>query len=297
MAETKKEEKTKEKGSFGNTLLTIIVILIIVFSLVVSYTAYTTKAGSGVPTFLGMRVFAIRTDSMAPFFNAGDLVIDRVPDMDELEVGDVITFWTIINGQKVLNTHRIVEITDYDSYRYFDTKGDNNPVADTVGVHERDVVGVYKTHIKKLGSVLDFLETPKGFFIFPVLPIAIIFISTLVSFLKTFTAFKTEKIRLQLEQEHAAQLAAMQKPAEAPVMPEKPAAEGKATAPAAEDKPAAEAEAAEPEAEEEPAAEAEAAEPEAEAEPAAEAEAAEPETEEAPEAESEAADTTDDKGE
>ena len=208
--QAEKTQKTKEKGSVGNTIVNIILILFIVFAIIVSYTAYTTKAGSGVPSVFGIRPFAVRTDSMAPFFEAGDLVIDRLPDYEAIQVGDVITFWTVINGQKVLNTHRVVEVEDYENYRYFYTKGDNNPVADADGVHQRDVVGVYKTHIKGVGKVLDFLQTGKGFFICLVLPVAIFFVAELISFVKTLMAYNAEKVRLQIEQERAAELKAEQ---------------------------------------------------------------------------------------
>jgi len=209
--QTAQTKGTKTKGSVGNTIVNIILVLFIIFAIMVSYTAYTTKAGSGVPTIFGIRPFAVLTDSMAPFFEAGDLVIDKVPDYDAIEVGDVITFWTVINGQKVLNTHRVIEIEDYDSYRYFYTKGDNNTIADADGVHQRDVVGVYKTHIKGIGKVLDFLQTGKGFFICLVVPVGIFFVGELISFVKTLMAYNAEKVRMQIEQERAAEKEAEEK--------------------------------------------------------------------------------------
>ena len=202
MAETDaKKEKTAEKGTVANRILTVVLIIVIIFAIIVSYTAYTTKAGSGVPSVFGVRPFAVQTDSMAPFFYSGDLVIDSVvKDPSTLEVGDVITFWTIINGQKVLNTHRIIEITDYGNYLYFDTKGDNNTIADTTGVHQNDIVGVYKTHIPRVGAALDFLQTSKGFFICLVVPVGLFFIYEVISFFKTLMAYNAEKVRLQIIQ-------------------------------------------------------------------------------------------------
>jgi hypothetical protein len=31
----------------------------------------------------------------------------------------VITFWTVINGERVLNTHRITEVTNNQTHYYF----------------------------------------------------------------------------------------------------------------------------------------------------------------------------------
>ena len=198
-AQVKEGEK---KNKVASTITTIILILAILIAILCSYTAFVTKAGNGVPSLFGIRPFSVQTDSMKPFFEQGDLVIDKVvDDPKELKVGDVITFWTVINGYRVLNTHRIVNITDYGNYLYFDTKGDANPVEDTTGVHQSEIVGKYVTHIPKVGKFIDFLQTSKGFFICIVVPVAIFFIYQLIVFIKTLTAYNTEKMRLEYEEE------------------------------------------------------------------------------------------------
>lgn len=196
---TSQEQK---KGGVIEVIVNTILIIAIVFAFFCTYTAFVTKSGSGVPNIFGIEPFAIQSDSMKPFFEKGDLVIDRsVKDVTKLEVGDVITFWTIIDGQRVLNTHRIVEIQVTDTFRYFVTKGDNNTIEDSLTVHEAEVVGVYQTHIKKLGSVLDFLQTSKGFFCIVVIPVFAFFVYYLVTFFKVLMEYQGEKHRLQFEQE------------------------------------------------------------------------------------------------
>lgn len=190
----------ENKKKVSSTISTIILILAIVIAILCSYTAFVTKAGNGVPSLFGIRPFSVQTDSMKPFFEQGDLIIDKAVDPATLKVGDVITFWTVINGYRVLNTHRIVNITDYGNYLYFDTKGDANPIADTTGVHQSEIVGKYITHIPKLGKFIDFLQTSKGFFICIVVPVAIFFIYQLIVFIKTLTAYNAEKMRLEYEQ-------------------------------------------------------------------------------------------------
>lgn len=193
---------TKKKGKVANTIVNVLLVLVVIFAIVCSFSAYVSKVGSGVPSFLGVRPFSIQSDSMKDFFSRGDLVIDyKVDDPSTLRVGDVITFWTIIEGQQVLNTHRIVGITDYGNYLYFDTKGDANPIEDTTGVHQSDIVGKYVFHIPMLGTVLDFLQTGTGFFIVIVVPVFIFFVFQVVSFFKALLAYQAEKIRLQIKQE------------------------------------------------------------------------------------------------
>ena len=270
--------EAKPKKKVSNIILNTLLILIILFGVFCSFTAFVSKTGSGVPSIFGLRPFAIQTDSMEPFFSSGDLIIDTVvKDYNELQVGDVITFWTVIQGERVLNSHRIVQIDDYDTYLSFVTKGDNNSIEDAMTVHQSEIVGKYKTRIKGLGNVIDFLQTSKGFLIVIVVPCALFFIFEVISFFRALFAFQAEKMRMQF-QSAAQQPAAAPAPAAATPAPAAPEPEPKPEAPA-ESEAAAEPEApaeqeapAEPEAPTEPEATAEpeaAAEPEAPAEPEA----------------------------
>lgn len=199
--ETVGVEAVPQKSRVGDIIVTVILVLAILLAILAGYSAFASKAGTGVPSVLGFRPFAVQSDSMAPTFYKGDLVIDRAVDPATLREGDIITFWTIINGQKALNTHRIVEITDYGNYLYFDTKGDNNPINDTTGVHQNDIVGKYLTKLPNVGTVFDFLQTSLGFGVCIVLPVAIFFIYEIIAFFKTLMAYQAEKVRMQLVQE------------------------------------------------------------------------------------------------
>lgn len=82
---------------------------------------------------------------MYPTIKSGDVImVERVKDAKNLKIGDIIAYWTIVSGERVINTHRIVEIYDGGNYLIFATKGDNNETNDTLTVHEAEIVGVYK---------------------------------------------------------------------------------------------------------------------------------------------------------
>ncbi len=86
-----KTEAKKQKSKASEVVVNIILVAAVIFAIFCSFTAYVTKSGSGVPSFLGYRPFAIQSDSMAPFFSAGDLIVDyKVEDPKELQIGDVI---------------------------------------------------------------------------------------------------------------------------------------------------------------------------------------------------------------
>ena len=203
--QVKKEEVKKKESKTVGRVINIILVLAILFAIFVGFTAFVSKSGSGVPTFFGFRPFSVQTDSMEPTFSAGDMIIDEViTDAADLEVGDVITYWTIIEGEQVLNSHRITSITDYENYLYFDTKGDNNTIGDSTGVHQNDIVGRYLFKIPGLGTLVDFLSTGTGFLIVIVVPVFIFFVFQIMEFSKALMAYQREKMRLQILAEQKA---------------------------------------------------------------------------------------------
>jgi len=153
----------------------ILIVLVILFALVVSITSITARANGGVPDLFGYTAFSIQTDSMNPTIKSGDYIFGEKCDPEALEVGDVITYFTIIENKKVVNTHRIVEIVDNGTFKSFRTQGDNkvtNPEPDELLVDYDDVISKYNgTRIPVMGSVLDFLGTKLGFFLVIVLPV------------------------------------------------------------------------------------------------------------------------------
>jgi signal peptidase len=144
---------------------------------------------------------------MYPTFNPGDLIIDKDiytdnEAKDELVKGDIITYWTNINGERVLNTHRSENVYDGgNGRRIFETKGDNNIITDRVTVGEAEVVGVYKAKIPGVGKVLDYLQTSTGFLLIVVIPVFIFFIYHLVQFFRVLFEYQNIKNRIKFEQE------------------------------------------------------------------------------------------------
>ena len=204
----------EEKGSILNTIVNVFLVVAIVIAVVCTYVSFVSTSGSGVPSILGIRPFSIQTESMYPTFLPGDLIIDTaVDDTSELEVGDIITYWTIINGERVLNTHRISAIYDGGGYLIFATQGDNNQSADALTVHESEVVGKDKFRIQGLGKVFDYLQTSTGFLIVVVVPVFIFFIFHLIKFFQVLFEYQNIKNRIVYEQErgNAEELIAEQK--------------------------------------------------------------------------------------
>lgn len=195
-------KKAKSKSKTINTIVNIILIVMIVFAACCTFISFVTTSGSGVPHIFGIQLLSIQTDSMYPELKAGDLAIDTsVKDPSELRPKDIITYWTVIDGERVLNTHRIENIFDGGGYLIFETKGDNNTNVDPLTVHESEIVGKYSFHISGLGKVFDYLQTSKGFFIVVLLPVLLFFVFNLVQFFRALFEYQGVKNRIKFEQE------------------------------------------------------------------------------------------------
>ena len=126
-----------------NAVIVLLLLASILFTALGAYVSFVSTSGNGVPELFGFGLVSIQTDSMFPEFNSGDLVINqKVNDPSELNNGDIITYWTVIgSGERVLNTHRIVNIYDGGGYLIFETQGDNNNSVDAMPVHGSEIVG------------------------------------------------------------------------------------------------------------------------------------------------------------
>ena len=93
-------------------LLSVVLWAIILLMALFTFTTLATRDDQSVARLAGFIRLIVQSDSMAPTFYAGDLIVIRECEPVKLKVGDVITFHTIINNEYALNTHRIAEIRE-----------------------------------------------------------------------------------------------------------------------------------------------------------------------------------------
>lgn len=91
---------------------------------------------------------AIASNSMAPAFSKGDVVILKKNRNHIYEVGDVIQFPTLKNTTYI---HRIVRIVKQNQDIYYVTQGDNNDTVDLVPVESSQVMGKVVGIVKYIG--------------------------------------------------------------------------------------------------------------------------------------------------
>lgn len=181
-----------------NVIIDIVVILVLIVSILIVTLSLTSKS-SGVSNILGVAPLSVQSNSMEDTFSTGDLLLSQVTNDpgETYEVGDIVTFPIEIDGESVLNTHRIVEVIEDVNITYYRTQGDNkntNPVPDEELQTASTIVAKYTgTKIPGVGSVLSFIRTQLGFFLCVLLPMIIFFVYEAIRVVMNIIAYNSEK--------------------------------------------------------------------------------------------------------
>lgn len=161
----------------GTIVISVLLWIVILVAALYAFTTMATRDNQNVSSLLGYTPLVVKTNSMSPTFDAGDLIFIKKCDPDTLKEGDIICFHTIIDNEYALNTHRIEKIDESNGVRSYTTMGDNNNgIADRHIISNGDIVGKYAGHLKKAGKVMDFLSSSTGFLLVIVLPMLLFFI-------------------------------------------------------------------------------------------------------------------------
>ncbi|MBR1862912.1 MAG: signal peptidase I [Ruminococcus sp.] len=184
-------------------VVNVLVWIILILALLVTVIVFSSGRNNDVANLLGYIPLTVESDSMKPTFKKDDLIICKeVDDIYELKEDDVITFWTIIDGKKVKNTHRIVGINDFENTRSFVTRGDNNSADDDMPAYAGDIIGKWtEVKLSGFGKVMSFLRTQKGFFICIIIPMAIFFLVELYKFIVALMEVKKPELSEEDEEE------------------------------------------------------------------------------------------------
>ena len=192
-------------------LISAVLWAVILVAALFAFTTLATRDTNQVASLAGYTPLTVASDSMAPTFRQGDLIVIRKCDPAKLKEGDIITFHTIINNEYALNTHRISEIQDMGGVRSYVTKGDNNLIADVHMIADGDIVGKFVTKLPGVGKVMSFLSSSIGFLVVIVLPLLLFFIYqvyhliTVSIDLKKAIAVETAQAQAQVQAQMQAQ--------------------------------------------------------------------------------------------
>lgn len=181
----------------------ILAWVLLIMAFLITVMIFASQRNNGVANLLGFMPMSVQSDSMSPTFKQGDLIIvKKIDDLYSLQENDVITFYTIVDGARIINTHRIISVNEFENTRSFITRGDNNSLNDDLPAYASDILGKW-TGIKfsGVGKFFDFLRTKKGFFICVLIPIAVFFIFELYKFVSALIEAKQISISEEDEEE------------------------------------------------------------------------------------------------
>lgn len=167
----------KQKKSLGSrmvTVVSVILCLVLLPVLVVNCTLLIKGMVNSdeIPSIGGVFPMIVLSDSMYPEFASGDLIICRVKAPEQVEAGDVISYYDPQSTSSAVVTHRVQSVIAEDGGLAFQTKGDFNNSADPVAVPAENLLGVYSgTRIKGLGNVAMFMQSTQGLIVCVALPV------------------------------------------------------------------------------------------------------------------------------
>jgi signal peptidase len=136
----------KERGLLGYVGIALSAVLLIVVAAIAILVVV-------LPAVVHGSALTVLTNSMAPKLPPGTLIVIRPTPIDDIHVGQVLTY-QIHSGSPAVISHRVTkrEVSTKDGTTTFITKGDNNALADPP-VREVQVKGTLWYSIPYLGFV------------------------------------------------------------------------------------------------------------------------------------------------
>lgn len=169
--------RTKDKPSKLHKTLTVIgwVLCVLLVPILIVNCTLLVKSfinKDAVPDFAGTIPLIVLTDSMYPDIQSGDLIICQKTDAQNVEVGDVISFYDPASNGSAVVTHQVIEILTEDGKLSFRTKGINNNTEDRLPVPAEKVIAEYTgIRIPGAGSLAIFMQSTAGLVVCVVLPV------------------------------------------------------------------------------------------------------------------------------
>lgn len=182
----------------GNIVLDVFVVLIFVIAIGIIISNVSANNKHKQANLFGYVTYSVQKDSMSGTFEVGDLVIGKIYDgEEEINEGDIISFYIRVGNQKVVDTHRVIKKYEYNGVTYYKTQGDNKeacPEPDLPDKTDADIISVYKTHLNNVGGIIDGLRKPIWFIIFIVTPLLVIIGIQVYKLVEIYLQNKKEKM-------------------------------------------------------------------------------------------------------
>ena len=176
MATNNSSEKNHKILTVIGIVLCVILVPILIVNCTLIVKSFINK--DEVPDFGGVLPMIVLSPSMEPDILEGDLIFCVTVEPEEIEVGQVISFFDPAGNGTMVVTHKVDEIIEKNGKLYFKTYGINNKKAD--GSYDKDptpvpadnLVGRYTgVRLPSIGNFAMFMQTPAGLILCVAVPI------------------------------------------------------------------------------------------------------------------------------
>ncbi len=125
-------------------------------------------------TLGGYSIFTIISSSMVPEYNVGDMVVAKVKDFEDINIGDdVVYYGTEADFKDKIVTHRVISKTNVDGKYIFETKGIANEIADPK-IDESQIKGVVIFKGVIISAISKLVNNMYGFYFLLFIPLAVL---------------------------------------------------------------------------------------------------------------------------
>lgn len=189
-----------------NAVFYIVIISLVLFALA----NIKVKKVNNIANVFGYGFLSVQSNSMYgeldDSFEQGDLIFVRMlsdESRGNLQVGDIVTYYD--TSIRAFNTHRIVEI-DFDEQIVI-TQADYNSATNQVNttpdkpIALSQVISLYQSSQPNLGTTLDYMQSPTGFALIVIVPVALIFLYEGAILVKNIIAINHEKIEKKYKED------------------------------------------------------------------------------------------------
>jgi signal peptidase I len=121
---------------------------------------------------LGWQLQAVLSGSMSPTYPVGSMLVVGQIDASQVSPGMVVVFEDPVTPGRIVS-HRVVKAVPGTAMQFI-TQGDANAAPDPAPVPGRMIRGRVLWAISGLGAVVEWLQWPRVFFVFVLLPAALL---------------------------------------------------------------------------------------------------------------------------
>ena len=168
--QTKQVDKKQKTLTIIGIVLCVILVPILIVNCTLIIKSFINK--DEVPDFAGVVPLIVLSDSMYPEIKKGDLIIAKATDINDIAVGDVISFYAAEDDYTTIWTHQVIEVIEENGEVKFRTQGINNPTPDGKLREADRIVGKWNNfRIAGAGNLAMAMQRPGGLIVCVVVPI------------------------------------------------------------------------------------------------------------------------------